>query len=837
MINHMKWALVVAAGIVAGSLSWAVAASAPDSYVKIEANSLLRTPQNAWARAILFSDTLESLPGKRARRLDRKTYLPMRLKAAGTVWVLEDMAPKFASLKEGVTYSFAGTVDQISRRYYVIVDSCYTVQTTTDMTEHWIDMLHPEQNVLAQAGALSEPAMQSLLLSAQNSLIKLAAESNVTVAQLIESQGDGGQRIAEHIVADALRGELRAQGKTADELMIGAVLALLQKQAVLDESARIAQEAAAVEPVAEARVEPVPVADGAPEIPESTDLPTTDVAAIQEESPVQLVEELAEVPAEILPEAVEPETVVDLAQADEPLPIETDSEGDIPDVPPTEEAEQIASLPIEEIPVPEVDVIPSQADEPALVEVEVAAELDVPDALTPELAVTEFQSGEMILPESDMEVDTPILEAELEPEIPAEPMLESLLPEGEGDMAQEEPLAGPPTSLLVVPMTDAQPDMIPLVSTLPTKAEIAQVQQDEKARLKEEKRLADIEAKRQAAEEKKAARLARIEAKRQAAADKKAAYLEKIEAKRLAAEEKKAAAAELAQQQAIEREAKAEADRLIAEQDKAAAEARKAELARQKAEALQAREEEAAQKAAEWKAKQDAARAEAEAKKALAEQQRALAQQEKEALEAVRQAEIMAQQEEKARQLREETEQRVLEFEARKAAAEAALAEAEAQRQADLQRIQQEAEAKVAAASAEERARLAEKEAQQAEALRIAQDVTEHQRNAAEETAVRIAEEQATRQAAEERIAQMQREIEQMQVEARQTKSGSSATIQPGRDKEPAAAPLSAKEQRRLATQARQEQQQADKTKKPVAAEAAPVDPADLPEWMQPVVF
>ena len=802
MINHMKWALVVAAGIVAGSLSWAVAASAPDSYVKIEANSLLRTPQNAWARAILFSDTLESLPGKRARRLDRKTYLPMRLKAAGTVWVLEDMAPKFASLKEGGTYSFAGTVDQISRRYYVIVDSCYTVQTTTDMTEHWIDMLHPEQNVLAQAGALSEPAMQSLLLSAQNSLIKLAAESNVTVAQLIESQGDGGQRIAEHIVADALRGELRAQGKTADELMIGAVLALLQKQAVLDESARIAQEAAAVEPVAEALAEPVPVeGDAAESVPKSSDLPTTDVAAIQEESPVQLVEELAEVPAEILPEAVEPETVVDLAQADDPLPIETDSEGDIPEVPPTEEAEQIASLPIEEPPVPEVDVIPSQADEPALVEAEVAAELDVPDALTPELAVTEFQSDEVILPESDIEVDTPILEAELEPGIPAEPMLESLLPEGEGDMAQEEPLAVPPTSLLVVPMTDAQPDIVPLVSTLPTKAEIAQVQQDEKARLKEEKRLADIEANRQAAEEKKAARLAKIEAKRQAAADKKAARLEKIEAKRLAAEEKKAAAAELAQQQAIEREAKAEADRLIAEQDKAAAEARKAELARQKAEALQAREEEAAQKAAEWKAKQDAARAEAEAKKALAEQQRALAQQEKEALEAVRQAEIMAQQEEKARQLREETEQRVLEFEARKAAAEAALAEAEAQRQTNLQRIQQEAEARVAAASAEERARLAEKEAQQAEALRIAQDVTEHQRNAAEEAAVRIAEEQATRQAAEERIAQMQREIEQMQAEARQ------------------------------------EQQQTEKVKKPVAAEAVPVDPADLPEWMQPVVF
>ncbi|MDD4342358.1 MAG: hypothetical protein PHO14_09020 [Kiritimatiellae bacterium] len=56
MMNHMKWALSIAAGILAGSLSWAVAASAPDSYTKIEANSLLRTPQNAWARAILFSE-------------------------------------------------------------------------------------------------------------------------------------------------------------------------------------------------------------------------------------------------------------------------------------------------------------------------------------------------------------------------------------------------------------------------------------------------------------------------------------------------------------------------------------------------------------------------------------------------------------------------------------------------------------------------------------------------------------------------------------------------------------------------------------------------------------
>lgn len=810
MMNHMKWALAVAAGIVAGSLSWAVAAGAPDSYVKIEASSLLRTPQNAWARAILFSDTLDALPGKRARRLDRKTYLPMRLKAAGTVWVPEDLAPKFAALEEGTTYSFAGTVDQISRRYYVIVDACYTVQTTTDMTEYWTDMLHPEENALAPTDALSEPAMQSLLLSAQNSLIKLAAEKDVTVAQLIEAQSDGGQRIAEQIVADALRGELRAQGKTADELMIGAVLALLQKQAVLDESARIAREAAAAELVAETQAEP---------IPESTDLPTTDVAAVVEESLVQPVEEPADMPAEVLPETGEPETVVDVAQAAEWLPPEAESDAAIPVEWPPEEADPIASLPEEEIPVPVAEALPLETDEPARVEAVGDAELDVPDAPTPELDVAELPPSESALPEPDMEAEAPILEVAREPETPAVPMPDSLLPEGEGDMALEDPPAVPPTSLLVGPLTDDQPEMVPMVSTEPTKAEIAQMQKEEKARLKEAKRLAAIEAKRQAAAEKKAARLA------------------KIEAKRLAAEQKKAAAAELARQREIERAAKAEADRLAAEQKKAAAEARKVELARKKAEALQAREEEAARKAAEWKAKKEAARAEAEAKKILAEQERALAQQEKEALEAVRQAEIMAQQEEEARRLREEAEQRMAELEARKAAAEAALIEAEAQREANLKRIQEEAAAKAAAEAAEQAARLAEEEARQAEALRIAQDVTAHQLQAVEEAAVRIAEEQAARQAAEERMAEMQREIEQMKAEARQAKAAPIQLAQPERDDEPATPPPSAKERRRLAAQARHAQQQADTARKAAAADVAPVDPADLPEWMQPVVF
>ncbi|HPT17132.1 MAG TPA: hypothetical protein PK388_07610, partial [Kiritimatiellia bacterium] len=238
-----KLGMAMVAGLATGVLAWAAeTAPAPDSYAKVEAASLVASPQSSWARAILFSDMLEQAPAGRVQRLDRKNYLPMKLKTAGTVWVPETLASKFQILKTGNTYSFAGTVDQISRRYYVIVDSCYSIQTAEDMTERWTDMLNPPADAAATQANVSETAMQALLLEAQNSLIKMAKENNTTVAQLIETQSDGGQRIAELIVADALQGELKAQNKTAEELMIGSVLALLQKQSVLEESQKVAEE-------------------------------------------------------------------------------------------------------------------------------------------------------------------------------------------------------------------------------------------------------------------------------------------------------------------------------------------------------------------------------------------------------------------------------------------------------------------------------------------------------------------------------------------------------------------------------------------------------------------
>ena len=287
-MKPVKMGLAWAAGLAAGALAWAAGSSpSPDSYSKIDAASLVNSPQSSWARAILFSDVMEQVPAGRPERLDRKNFLPMKLKTAGTVWVPEALAAKFQVLKMGDTYSFAGTVDQISRRYYVIVDACYAVQTAEDMSERWTDMLNPPAQSPGSAQAdVSETSMQALLLEAQNSLIKLAQDNNTTVAQLIEAQTDGGQRIAEEIVASALQGELKAQNKTAEELMIGSVLALLQKQAVLAESQKIAEENAALPPSAQSQ-EPLPAA---------TELAPTETAAVVEKVEIAPVEQPAAEP-------------------------------------------------------------------------------------------------------------------------------------------------------------------------------------------------------------------------------------------------------------------------------------------------------------------------------------------------------------------------------------------------------------------------------------------------------------------------------------------------------------------------------------------------------------
>ncbi|HAL91464.1 MAG TPA: hypothetical protein DCM68_00340, partial [Verrucomicrobia bacterium] len=521
-MKQIKLGLAIAAGILAGALAWAAGSSlSPDSYAKVEAQSLVTSPQSAWARAILFSDVLESPPSGRPQRLNRKNYLPMKLKTAGTAWVLEDLALKFQTLKVGDTYSFAGTVDQISRRYYIIVDACYRIQTAEDMNEKWTDMLNPPAEGPPPRTDVSDTAMQALLLEAQNSLIQLAKESNMTVAQLIEAQTDGGQRIAEHIVADALQGELKAQNKTAEEMMIGSVLALLQKQAVLDESQKAAAEIPAQpEPAApETTEETVPV-EVAAVVEESAP-----VAPVEPPAPEAKVEELAaaviEEPAPEEPAPVEPPApeakieepaaaVIEETATAEPAPM--------PEEPPAEEgieaaiAEMLTAAPDEPVAVEEAAPV-QPAEETA---VAAATDEEKPKkkakAKKKKKAKAEETSPKPAAAEEIASVASP------EGEIPANPETAELILPAEG----EEPAVAPPSSMLVVPLAGSQPEIVPMVSVEPTKAELARLKKQEAIENRNRERAEKKAAAEAAAQKKLAEKQARIEAKRLAIEARKA---------------------------------------------------------------------------------------------------------------------------------------------------------------------------------------------------------------------------------------------------------------------------------------------------------------------------
>ena len=446
-MKRTKFVLAAASGMMAGVLAWAAgSAPAQDSYAKVEAASLVSSPQNSWARAILFTDVLEQAPSGRVQRLDRKNYLQMKLKTAGAAWVPEDLAPKFQKLAVGNTYSFAGTVDQISRRYYVIVDACYTIQTAENLSELWTDMLNPPADApVAGEMGLSDTAMQTLLREAQNSLIQLAKDSNTTVAQLIEGQTDGGQRIAQHIVADALQGELKTQNKTAEELMIDAVLALLQKQSVLEESAKIGEENAALPPAI-----PAP-------LPGAADLPSAETAAVVEKVEIAPVEAPAETPAPAPSEAVA-ETPV----AKEMVPAEATP---VPEPPAAEAAAPESAV---------AEVVPPVAEEAASAET----------ALVPELPAPETVAEEAMPAEA-----TPVAEAPAAEVAATEPESTTVAPEVA--MGSAEPIPPAPEAVAIpeeAPAAPATPEIAALPPTGTEGPSVAAKPDGEKTKKKSKKK-------------------------------------------------------------------------------------------------------------------------------------------------------------------------------------------------------------------------------------------------------------------------------------------------------------------------------------------------------------
>ena len=130
-MNQKSIGFVFAAVLLCAAGAWGQAASSgmAGTYANVEAATLKKRPQDAWARSIAFKDQIVAGEAGKSQRLDRRTYIPLELKSAGTAWVREDLYGPFAALPADTEFTFGGTVDQFNRRYYLILDAAYQVET------------------------------------------------------------------------------------------------------------------------------------------------------------------------------------------------------------------------------------------------------------------------------------------------------------------------------------------------------------------------------------------------------------------------------------------------------------------------------------------------------------------------------------------------------------------------------------------------------------------------------------------------------------------------------------------------------------------------------------
>ena len=697
-----RWMCAWTLAAVAAGVATAWGAASRTDYAEIDAATLAVRPQEAWARAVLFTDEVVAPLSGKAKRLSKKDYYELRLASAGTVWVPENARREFEGLSSGQLLSFGGTVDQISRRYYVIADRVFPLQTQEAMQEHWSGLAAEGE---ASAG---DPAMQGLLVQAQNRLIKMAEEQGVTVAQLVNGQADGGHRIAETIVAEALQTQMREKNQTAEEVMIGSVMALLERNAMLVDPLEEQAAGQGEREESELFIEPPEVAGGAgvasvdnaegggEEVAGGADDEASwwdgveqDVAAITEGENNPEIPEVPENPEEagegmdMAGEGKVEPTEIEVAEG----PEEGEWAG--------EDVDLAAALDVPELPV-ELDM-PEEPDVG-----DVAEALDVPEypgeAGEDELAaaLVEGEEGGELMPEWDDEVaETPASQ-----EIPALPVATEVAAADAGGEAYA------PT-LMVSAMSDG--GLVPRVNLGPTQAELEE-----------------------------AARQARAEAKRQ-----------EEEARRL------------------EKEMAAESKRLEKERKAAEKEAQRLEKEAARAERERAEAEEEARIQAEKdlaKAAKLAAKEEARAREA---REAALAEQREAAVEAAKQADRIRALEARRKAEREEQKKILDELAARKAAAEATLANQEAAKQAALDEIAKRAVEAEERLAAERAAAHADEDARLERELAEAKEIAEGERSALRDAESRVGKLDSKIAAGRERIEAQEREVRELEAAAK----------------------------------------------------------------------
>lgn len=441
------------------ALAWTLIPRAhAEEYITVESASLKSNPQTYWARGIVFSDVLESIPGGKSVKLGERSYLPIQTRILGTCYIDASLEDAVKQLKLGEEYVFAGSVYQkdsgiifSKRRFYVVIKRVSAAIKKTG------DLAPALQEALARSLAEGPYAatlqnLNGLLASAQKELQAYCASSNLDIKAVFEPGSPHAHRAQQTVRQALFELENRTKTPTA-EYAVSLVTTFLavQNGALAPAPAPVPVEPPALtnEPAVAPTVEVLPVEPAAePEPAPISETPAVEVVAPEAEPAT----EPEAVPVEPIPEAtLEPvvEPAPEAAVLETPVVVETEAmaaPAEAQPEPTPAEAPLAEPLPIEEPIVTEAE---AAADEgvrapPAIAEpVMEEAPTESPAVIEPPLIDAPAEAA--TLPAEPVAGTVPTVEAESTPAVrpssslPAAKLKLSLEPEEELAPAPESP--------------------------------------------------------------------------------------------------------------------------------------------------------------------------------------------------------------------------------------------------------------------------------------------------------------------------------------------------------------------------------------------------------------
>ena len=298
-----------------------------DDYITVDPGELKSTPQDFWARGIVFSDTVEILNSGEAVKLGDKRYAPIQTRLVGTCYLDPDMEGGSTSLQVGQEYAFSGSVYQKDGGFFSSKRQFYVVIKRATLSAKGAGTLTPAEFSALASTALTNiytaplRDLDSIVAQALRDLQAYCSASNIEMTAIFDPQSRHAPRLNQ-AVRQAIYNQENKSRVPAVEFLVSLVASFMANQQGLAAPAPTPEPAAPVETTAVPPMEETPAIEPEPTelepAPVANDVIPEEIAAPVAPKPEPVIEVAAPEPTE--PIKPEPAAVSEPEPVPEPVP-------------------------------------------------------------------------------------------------------------------------------------------------------------------------------------------------------------------------------------------------------------------------------------------------------------------------------------------------------------------------------------------------------------------------------------------------------------------------------------------------------------------------------------